>query len=309
MELLLDKNIDRTKWIAFYCKCQYSTPFNSPEYYDFINSLSGYSARAFAVIENMEIKALAVVVLHKETGIKAFFSRRGIIYGGPLLENICSPFIDYLLDYICKNLSKKVIYIEVRNFNDYSKLKDKYTKLGWDYLSYVNVKLNTADKNIEEIVQHMKYNRRREIRLSLEQGASYSECKNSEELFFLYQILNDLYKKRVKLPLPPFEFFNQMYLQKIAKVFVVEHNNIIIGGSICLYTEMKGIYTFYYCGKRNYHKKIFPTHLAVLAAIEFAVNNKIPEVDFMGAGLKDEVYGVRDYKLEFGAVWLSMDAF
>ena len=56
----------------------------------------------------------------------------------------------------------------------------------------------------------------------------------------------------------------------------------------------------YYCGDRNYSKKLFPTHLSILAAIEFGLTQNVKSLDFMGAGKRDKEYGVRQYKLEFG---------
>ena len=60
------------------------------------------------------------------------------------------------------------------------------------------------------------------------------------------------------------------------------------------------INTLYYTGLRNYHKKIYPTHLAVLGALEFGIENKLKMLDLMGAGKPNVAYGVRDYKLKFG---------
>ena len=51
---------------------------------------------------------------------------------------------------------------------------------------------------------------------------------------------------------------------------------------------------------KKYHKKIFPTHLAVTEAIAFGLENGLKLIDLMGAGRPDESYGVRDYKLKFG---------
>ena len=56
----------------------------------------------------------------------------------------------------------------------------------------------------------------------------------------------------------------------------------------------------YYCGLREYHPKIFPTHLAIVATIDFGLKNNLQKVDLMGAGKPNEEYGVRKYKSEFG---------
>ena len=46
--------------------------------------------------------------------------------------------------------------------------------------------------------------------------------------------------------------------------------------------------------------KNFPTHLAIIGVIKYAIKNNIKVVDLMGAGKPDKAYGVRNYKLAFG---------
>ena len=86
----------------------------------------------------------------------------------------------------------------------------------------------------------------------------------------------------------------------LGKVFIVKHDDNLIGGAFCLFSKKRGIYTLYYTGNRNYHKKIFPTHLAIMGVIKFALNNGLKMVDFMGAGKPGVDYGVRSFKLQFG---------
>jgi serine/alanine adding enzyme len=104
----------------------------------------------------------------------------------------------------------------------------------------------------------------------------------------------------VKLPLPEWPYFRGFFRASFGKVFIVRHLNRIIGGAFCAVLEGEGIYTVYYCAQQGYSPKIFPTHLAVLGAIEYGLEHGLKYLDFMGAGLKDQPYGVRQYKLEFG---------
>jgi lipid II:glycine glycyltransferase (peptidoglycan interpeptide bridge formation enzyme) len=98
-------------------------------------------------------------------------------------------------------------------------------------------------------------------------------------------------------------------MSPIGKVFVVLHNGNIIGGAFCLYTEQRSVYTLYYCSIREYHKRIFPAHLSILAAIDFGIKNGLEYLDFMGAGLKEKEYGVRQYKQEFGGEMIEYGRF
>ena len=58
----------------------------------------------------------------------------------------------------------------------------------------------------------------------------------------------------------------------------------------------------YYCGKRDYKPFTFPTHLALVAAMDFGIKHGLLFIDFMGAGKPGIEYGVRDYKMGFRGV-------
>lgn len=296
----MDNNISHEKWDHIIKTSPFSSPFQTKEFYDIINSVDEYNSHAVAIEDDEELRAFALVTIQKGRGISGFFSRRGIIYGGPLLSLDNPTANNLLLNELYSNFKREAIYFETRDFFDYHDFSGFFKKNGWEYSSYLNVKLGLQNKSREEILSAMKYNRKREIRISLESGATYKACEKLEELKEVYKLLHNLYKEVVKLPLPPFVFFFNAMNSSICKIFIVEHNNTIIGGSVCFFLPGKEIYTMYYCGDRNYHKKIYPTHLSILAAIEFALTQKIRTLDFMGAGKKEIDYGVRQYKLEFG---------
>lgn len=302
MKFFINKEIDRKVWLEFFKSNTFATPFQSPEYYDFFNSVNGLAADIYAVEENNELQALCVVTFLKEKGIKCFFSRRAIIYGGPLVAEgeKGKLALNALILTINKDLKKKVIYAETRNFNDYKNYKDCFIENGWNYEPYLNVQISLQGKSRDDILVAMKYNRRREIQLSIKEGAIASEAENTDDVTALYHILFDVYENRVKLPIPDLDFFIKFYNSQIGIIFIVKHKERIIGGSFCIYYPNKSIYTMYYCSLRNYHPKIFPTHLAIFAIIDFGLKNSLQKVDLMGAGKPDEEYGVRKYKSEFG---------
>jgi serine/alanine adding enzyme len=281
---------------------EYSSPFHSNKYAEILNyNSSNYSIVYSVENSDNEVLALTAVTIQKEKGLKSFFSKRAIIYSGILLKNYSDiTTLEFLLKNIQNELKNKVIYIEIRNFFDYNKHLNSYEKFNWEYIPYLNFQLNLENTSKEEILSKMKYNRKREIRLSLNEGALTDEALNDFEVKELYEILKDLYLNRVKLPLPDLDFFIKLHHSEIGKTFVVKHQEKIIGGAFCIYLPNKSIYTLYYCGIRDYHKKIFPTHLAIIGVIEFGLANNLKKLDFMGAGKKGEEYGVRKYKEEFG---------
>ncbi len=300
MRVIKNKDLDKKKWFNLLEGSQYSSVFQTPEFYNLYNNTDNFSADVFAIEENEEYKSLIVVTIQKEKGVKSFFSRRGIVYGGPLFLEEEALYLEALLNEVKGHFKNQIIYLEVRNHYDYSSVATTFNKSGYEYNEHLNVQLKIKNLNFEDVLSGMKYNRRREIKQSYKEGAITRLATDEKEVRELYDILRDLYLNRVKLPLNPYSFFLNLFKEDIGKVFVVVHNDKVIGGAFSLYYKNMSINTLYYAGLRDYHKKIFSTHLAIIEVIKFAIENKLTMVDFMGAGKPGVDYGVRNYKLQFG---------
>jgi serine/alanine adding enzyme len=299
LEFLSNNDINLEEWNELLEISNYSSVFQSPKFYQLYNSVQGFKAEVFALRESSSLLALCVVTLQNEKGVRGYFSRRAIVYGGPILIENRVEVLNLLIEFVNNGIKRKAIYIEIRNYFDYSQYQTIYTNANWKLIPYLNFQLS-LENSLDSVLGKMSYNRRREIKLSLAEGTIYREayCRNDVEE--LYNILKDLYRYKVKLPLPSLDYFLLLFYSSIGKVFIVVHNSRIIGGAFCFVLQRNAIYTAYYCGLRDYHKKIFPTHLSILAAIDFGVRNNLEYLDFMGAGLKNKEYGVRKYKKEFG---------
>lgn len=309
MKVIMNYEIDQKMWDTLIAHSRFTNPFQIPSFYNIINSIQGYSAEAVAIEDQKRILALVVVVIQKENGLKAYFSRRGIIYGGPLYSPDRPEALTYLVKSINSILGQKTIYLETRNLFDYTSEKSVFKEFGWNYIPYVNYQIHLQGRDLPSILSGMHYNRRREIRMSLEEGARYEECSNEVDVKAFYTILRNLYRDRVKLPLPSLDYFMAFFRSGTAKIFTVKHRDEVIGGCFCPVLPGHSVNTLYYCGERHYHRKIYPTHLAVLAAIEYGISHGIPLLDFMGAGKPGIEYGVRNYKKEFGGVQVEYGRF
>ncbi len=71
----------------------------------------------------------------------------------------------------------------------------------------------------------------------------------------------------------------------------------------------KVIYEWYICGLDQEYKHVYPSVLATWAAIDYAVKNNIKTFDFMGVGVPDRDYGVRDFKAKFGGEMVNYGRF
>jgi serine/alanine adding enzyme len=296
LKLITDKNISQQQWSNFLNGNKYNTPFQSIEFYNFINSVPLLSARAFAIEKNSELMALCVVTIQKEKGIKGFFSKRAIIYGGPLITDN-KEALYALLDGINKNV-KGLVYTEIRNLNDYSKYKEHYELAGWNYQPYLNFHVDCTS---EELVWlNFNNNRKRQIKKAINSGVTIEGAKSIKEVEEYYTILSSLYIKKVKKPLFSLDFFLLFFEKGIGKILLVKYENKIIGGSVCPILENKTIYVLYNCGLDQDYRGLSPSVMATYGAIEYGYKNNFVKFDFMGAGKPTEDYGVRDFKKEFG---------
>lgn len=298
VNLLYNQNISPDLWKELFDSNPYSSPFQSYGFFSFFNSVPGYHADAFAMESDGRLTCLSVVTAQKESGLKAYFSRRGIIYGGPLIDPDYSKDFCDLINHIQEFYKSKLIYIEVRNYFDYSFIKSIYEKEGWHYLSWLNFQLHTNDKS--SIEHAMSNSRLRQIHKAMKNGAYWKEADKIEDILSFYTILTSLYRERVKKPLMKWDYFAQFFNQKEGKYLLVFFEEKVIGGIMCAILPGKAIYEFYICGLDLDYKDQYPSIMATWAAIDYANRNGIPLFDFMGAGSPDDNYGVRDFKARFG---------
>ena len=282
-----------------------------------------------------KLKGVAVgYITCEKNPIKQFLTRRAIIIGGPLLAedisdealaallqairkpvlNVCSMNVHsgYPIEQSSSSIKGRTseqgnnslplgragvgqpIYIETRNFHDYSKWKSILEANGFTYQPHydIHVKCNAQHQ--------MSERRQRELKRAIKNGAVVCEAQSEQEIRDWYQILHRLYREKVRTPLFSEEFFLQFHRNGVGKYLLVKYEGKAIGGMMCPILEGKAIYEWYVCGLDEEYRDLSPSVVATHAAIEYAKAHGLPLFDFMGAGVPDQPYGVRDFKMEFG---------
>jgi predicted N-acyltransferase len=298
--ILKINDIKTDSWLDLLEKSNYSSPFQTPEFFEFFNSINGFGAEVFAIEEHGVLQALVLVTIQKEKGLKAFLSERAIIYGGPLVLGDNDRAFEKLLVEISSFYRKKLIYIEIRNYFDYSRFNNSLAKTDFKFLPWLNFQLPISSP--DEMLKSMSSSRSRQIKKAIKNGVTWSESSKKEDIESFYNILYDLYSNKIKKPLLPKDFFMNIHKQGFAKYLLVYFNEKVIGGILCPILEGKAIYEFYVCGLDNEYKDQYPSVMATWAAMEYGSKNGLKVFDFMGAGSPEEDYGVREFKSRFGGV-------
>lgn len=296
MTLLTNKQVNLEQWRNLLLRSPNASPFQSPEYYKLFSESKGFGAEVFAVEYNGALTALVVVSIQKESGIKAQFSKRGIIYGGPLLSDASSA--EFLLQAVRKYFKNKLIYLETRNFSDYAPYQSVIESLGWKYVPWLNYHLLCDEA--QSVQRRMSSSRWRQIKQAVKNGSQWKESKSLDEVRDFYSILEALYKEKIKKPLLPFSFFQDLLERDLAKYLLVYVEDKVVGGIVCPILDQQKIFEFYVCGLDAEYRNHYPSVMATYAAMEYALQNGIALFDFMGAGSPDEAYGVREFKSRFG---------
>lgn len=293
--------IDVNQWDDLIKQSNLATWFQTKIAYKFYESLPNIMIPfVIALAKNNVLRGLVVGYITQEKNpIKQLLTRRAIIVGGPLLVNdITNQEVELLMSATRKSLKGKAIYIETRNFNDYSAWKEGFIASGFKYVPHLNFHVDTTSKEIIE--GNLSKSRKRDIRVSFRDGSVIVNNPTIEQVRSYYTILADLYNTKVKLPLFPLEFFEKLYELDSSRFLLVEYNGEIFGGTVCVCLQEKTMFEWFVCGKDGVVKNIFPSEVATYAGLQCSVDDNCAKFDMMGAGSPNVKYGVRDFKAKFG---------
>lgn len=275
--------------------------FQGARFFELIEDVGEYQPLLISA-ENEEgalLGSLFGVFQSNGSGVKSWFSRRYISWGGPLVRGEQPDAVArLLLEELRKTLSGKAIFAEFRNSFDMSDLKSVFEDAGFTYYDHLNYLVITDEE--AAVRKRISRSRWRQINSSLKAGAEITEAANENEALAFYGILQNLYREKVKKPLPGPELFLQFFRRKAGKTFVVKRDGEVLGGIMCPIHDNKIIYEWYVCGRDGEEKGLYPSVLATWAPIAYALERGFAYFDFMGAGRPDEDYGVREFKARFG---------
>ena len=332
--------IDRAEWSRLVQTSATGTWFQTPEAYDFfalqpelfkpfvvaISNDASLSEAQQSINSSLQMLRGVCVgyVTVERNPIKQYFTRRAIIIGGPVIANdATSEEVETLmiavrnqfkiLDLRFKILNSP-IFIETRNFNDYSKWRNAFEHCGghprrrpllpfrwkdapgFEYKKHLNFHVDCTDK--EKMWERLSKSRQKQIRRAMRSGVEVVEPAE-EDVKKWYAILQEMYRQKVKLPLLPMDFFLNAYRSGNAKYLMVKYKGEVIGG-LMFEMDEKSVYEWYVCGLDSAYERQYPSVVATYAGMEYANAHGRRCCDLMGAGEPGVPYGVRDFKERFG---------
>lgn len=300
--------IDHRQWTDFINSHRYGNYFQSPPAYYFLSKTELFQPFVISIINGNGLICgiLAGFSWTDKKGFVGKLIKRTVIYGGPVIaenENK-SGILDLMLKSLIRMEALKSVYIQFRNFNETAAFREIFMKYRFHYIPHENLLLNTEEPS--EVFQSFSESKQRQIKKSFDSGVQISACSSENEVRDFYKLLLHHYQVRVAKPLPSFSFFENFYNQaatdKSGIILLVKFDNEIVGGAVCPIFNHKVISEWYICGrdKQFKDKKIYPGVMATWAIIDYAINNQLKVVDFLGIGKPGEYYGVKEFKTKFG---------
>ncbi|MCX6303796.1 MAG: peptidoglycan bridge formation glycyltransferase FemA/FemB family protein [Bacteroidetes bacterium] len=293
------------KWLDFLHQHPGGGFFQSPGFLPLYDGCKNYQPLVL-IAENLkeEITGVLVAVIISERIYGVPFQRI-LIQGGPVIAPSLpgrAEVLRALLQTLKQHVSRRTVFVEIRNLHQWDEEADVFRELGFEWHDHLNDILQIHSKN--KVFAEIKPAKQRQIRRGFENGAIIRPAESAGEVEAFYQLLKDLYKTKVRKPLPPLTFFLNFYqkiqLENKGVILVVIYKDAVIGGMVCPFSGLHTIHEWYICSLQDRLKHLYPGVLATWAGIDFAIRHKFRYFDFMGIGSPQKPYGVRNFKTKFG---------
>lgn len=303
-----------TEMEFFLNRQDFRTVFQSPDFFHFYTHVPFYTP-IYLIARDQEgdiIGVLLAVLIKEGNGIIGFFSRRCVVYGGPIVSSDQPEVIDLLLSQLNKTVGRKALFTQYRNFRVWPReVQQVFEKNGFVLRDRLNSLLE-LQKTVS-VEQQFSASRRRQLKKALKAGVRIAEAQNVEEVDGIYALLEKLYTEKVKKPLPARRFFHHFHQVVVSAgagiILLVWHQDQLIGGIVCPITAGFSISELYVVGLDQQFPEWYPSVVATWAAMNYGQRNGLHYFDFMGLGKPDVAYGVRDFKLRFGGSQVNYGRF
>lgn len=303
------EQLNQKDWEKFVTEHPKGTVFHLPGLYHSWLKTKKYSPIFLAIKDNNGLLiGLFIAVIQKDYYFPiSYFTRRTIVFGGPLIKDNNIDTLKLILNEIDLISKKRSIYIQFRNFYRQSNsIKSVFEQKGYTYQKHLNI---LVDLNVgkESLWQGVKRNRKDGINKAKKQGFIFEVSDELKYFQEFYDLLKKTYQD-IKLPCPHPSFFYTLNeeMRGHLKWFILKKDEVpIIVLASFVYGET--IYAFYIGTTRDKEiLKLRPVDLFYWNVLQWGVENNLKTFDWMGAGSPDKDYGVRKFKLQYGGETYEM---
>ncbi|MFO7998513.1 MAG: hypothetical protein R6U86_05955 [Bacteroidales bacterium] len=145
--------------------------------------------------------------------LHARLSTRTLVYGGPLLAEGTrlqkETTLKSLLHALNLQVSGNSLFTQFRNFFDLTDQRILFKDYGYHWQDKLNLLVDTSSE--DTAWKGLSATRRRQVNKSLRNGAQIVDHPTKAQIDEFYNILQKLYTRKVRKPLPSREFFHALH--------------------------------------------------------------------------------------------------
>ena len=268
MQILLNKDINRTQWAEFVLSHPKGNVFQTPDMYD-VYALSKHIRPIVvaATVDNQIIGILLAQYITNGNAWASWLTARSIITGGPLARDNDSEIIHALFDAYKKQLPIQTIYSEIRPIYEMQEMDVEASQEPcWKRRGHYNLVLG-LDRTTDELFENMHKERRRNVNQAIKAGLAFREVSDINDIHSVVELIKRTYERK-HVPISYLDMFDEVrrLMSEYAHFFACyTQEGTMIAGEVRLWHDMG--YKWF---------------------------------DFGGGGEPGVEYGVRDYKLKYG---------
>lgn len=312
MEVITNSELtDKKKWNDFVLKHTHGNIFQTSHMYEVYKKTKNYEPVFVAVLgeEDNFLGLLLGYSTKEHSGFLGEFSFRTIVIGGPLILDNNKEVGKRILHILNAYLGKMSIFTQFRNLFDLSFLKQEFQYFGYKYEDHLDI-LNDISVSKEEIYKSLKKGLKKNYNKAVNKRLELKLLSSPEDIYDSYKLIQETYK-RVKLPCPKYNFFQNLFSILHAKGLVQFFGAFFENKLISVRVELtyKNLIYDYYTGTSENYKNKYPNDFIPVEVFVWGHKNGYMVFDFGGAGKPGIPYGVRDYKLKFGGELVNFGRF
>lgn len=299
------KRIDETisnDWDNFLIQEKVSTPFQSSKYCICFANDKNFKSSGKAFYFGDKIIGGYVVYKNSEFGFPlSYILSRALCIGGPVISQ---DYIDYqsiIIDKLKNEFKYESLYLEVWNMQEnFIKINDNDFKFS-EHLNF----FISLDRTKEELLKSISESTRKKIKKSIK-DIELKEVETEEQLKILFNLVNENYQL-LKIPLLPFEVFEQLYNDGDSLLFLAKYHEEYIAARVVIKNKTE-LYDWY-AGRNDKYEEIPANEFLVWKVLEYGINNQFKLFNFGGAGKPNKKYGPREFKRRFGGELVNYGRF
>ena len=261
-----------------------------------------------ASLEDHPVAKLLAVIRRSVRLFPPSFIHRCEVYGtGEYFDESLSSdeIFGQMLEHLTNEVLKDCFLIEFRNLPTALSGYRHFRHNDYFPINWIRVYNSLHNRPPE---QRIDPKRLRQVNRSAKLGAYTQPAKTEEDLEAFLRMLQRNYSSKLRKHFPDrqlFRLLSQHRLEgELAKVFLVQYKDKVIGGSFCVFSGDRA-YLGFSGGLRKSYAWLHPGTMAVWAAICYAHQQGYSHFEFADAGLPFQKLGFRRFLLSFGGKQVS----